>query len=207
MAMRKKWLGGTKIERYGRGYDNALNMYASSLGNLTDLEKYKDVFSQLAPADETKIEQGVVGQEIKNTMLNEGVPEVQAKFTKNMENYSKIFPKSAENAKMYATMTIPNFDSIKFQKMYNISGAELRRMLQNAKDKMIEDVKKEENIDIDNLRLQYGESINKTKNSDEKSKLERTLQGKINEIVDTFTKNKIAKINEDYQKKVEQVSS
>ena len=91
--------------------------------------------------------------------------------------------------------------------MYNISGSELRRMLQNAKDKMIEDVKKEENIDIDNLRLQYGESINKTKNSDEKSKLERTLQGKINEIVDTFTKNKIAKINEDYQKKVEQVSS
>jgi|GEM_PF-4897660 len=188
------------------GYDNALNMYASSLTNPADLEKYKDVFAKLSPEDKAKIEQGVVGLQIKDAMLNWGVPEVETKFSENMENYSKMFPGSVESAKIYSTMTTPNFNPTKFQEMYSVSGEQLGRMLQDAKDKIIEDIKKEESIDTNNLRLQYSELINTTKDSDEKSRLERTLQVKVSEIIDVSTKNKIGKINEDYQKRLEQVN-
>ncbi len=196
--------GSDKLERYGRGYDSALNMYASSLTNKEDLEKYKDIFSQLAPEDKAKMEEGVVGQEIKNAMLNSSVPEVKAKFAQDMENYSQMFPTSVENAKMYSTMTTPNFDPKKFQEMYDVSEQQLFRILQGAKDKMIEDIRKEQNVKIHDLTLTYQELINKAPS--EKTNLEKNLQWKVNEITNA-SEISVTRINEEYNERSKKISS
>jgi hypothetical protein len=208
--MIKEMTGGSeKLERFGRGYDSALNMYTSSLTNPSDLEKYKDIFSQLAPEDKAKIEQGVVSQEIKNTTLNWDVPEVQEKFNTSMENYSKMFPESVANAKTYTTMLVPNFNPAKLQDMYKISASELGGMLRDAKFKMIEDIKKAERAELDKLSKYYNDLIGKTNDSDEKRKFARALEEKSKEILDgstdISTKSKINKVEKDYEERLAQI--